>query len=60
MLDGDSFNGWGVTLVEALDTMWVMGLYDEFGDALSDVAQMDFGMAEVWLLQGHLGFRCQR
>ena len=42
-----SFNGWGVTLIDGLDTMWIMGLYDEFYDAIPIVANMTFPMAEV-------------
>lgn len=44
---GYSFNGWGLTVVESLDTMWLMGLYDEFDAALPVVAQMNFTMAPV-------------
>jgi mannosyl-oligosaccharide alpha-1,2-mannosidase len=28
------FNGWGATLVDSLDTLWIMGLKKEFEDAL--------------------------
>ncbi|RMZ74873.1 hypothetical protein DV737_g5659, partial [Chaetothyriales sp. CBS 132003] len=38
----DPFNGWGATLVDALDTMWIMGLTDEFQDAVDMVAKIDF------------------
>ncbi|RMZ91268.1 hypothetical protein DV736_g1506, partial [Chaetothyriales sp. CBS 134916] len=38
----DPFNGWGATLVDALDTMWIMGLQDEFNDAIDMVAKIDF------------------
>ncbi|KIJ95152.1 glycoside hydrolase family 47 protein [Laccaria amethystina LaAM-08-1] len=30
----DKFNGWGVTLLDSLDTMYIMGLHDDFEDAL--------------------------
>ncbi|KAI0306131.1 glycoside hydrolase [Multifurca ochricompacta] len=40
----DNFNGWGLSLVESLDTMWLMGLYDEFDSALVVVSNMTFPM----------------
>lgn len=42
-----SFNGWGVTLYDALDTMWLMGLYDEFRESLGFVAKTNFTLKEV-------------
>ena len=42
-----SFNGWGLTIVDSLDTMWLMGLYDEFDAALAIVANMTFSMEPV-------------
>ena len=39
---GNSFNGWGATLVDSLDTMWIMGLKDEFEHAVGDVSKIDF------------------
>ncbi|KAJ2856670.1 hypothetical protein J3B02_001471 [Coemansia erecta] len=35
-------NGWGATLVDALDTLWVMDLKDEFWEARDFVAKLDF------------------
>ncbi|KAJ2459722.1 hypothetical protein GGF42_001294 [Coemansia sp. RSA 2424] len=35
-------NGWGATLVDALDTLWIMGLKDEFWKARDFVAKLDF------------------
>lgn len=43
----DSFNGWGVTLFDALDTMWLMDLRGEFQTALQSVAKADFTLTEV-------------
>ena len=43
----DSWNGWGVTLVDALDTLWLMGLVDEFKRAVGHVATISF--KQVWL-----------
>lgn len=33
----DPFGGWGATLIDALDTLWIMGLKDEFEYAVYDV-----------------------
>jgi mannosyl-oligosaccharide alpha-1,2-mannosidase len=38
----DPFCGWAATLVDALDTLWIMGLRDEFDDAVRAVADIDF------------------
>lgn len=38
----DSFSGWGATLVDALDTLVIMGLDDEFKIALEAVEEIDF------------------
>ena len=47
ILASPSFNGWGLTVVESLDTMWLMGLYDEFDEALSVVANTSFALQPV-------------
>lgn len=39
---GNPFNGWGATLVDSLDTLWIMGLYDEFEQAVALVKDIDF------------------
>lgn len=36
-------SGWAATLVDNLDTLWIMGLRDEFAEAQSAVAEIDFG-----------------
>lgn len=36
------FNGWGATLVDSLDTLWIMGLRDEFANAVDQVKKIDF------------------
>ncbi|KAI0272274.1 glycoside hydrolase [Gloeopeniophorella convolvens] len=41
----DNFNGWALTLVDSLDTMWLMGLHAEFDDGLAAVANMTFARA---------------
>ncbi|KIW37374.1 uncharacterized protein PV06_10418 [Exophiala oligosperma] len=38
----DPFNGWGATLVDTLDTLWMMDLRDEFEDAVAAVSQINF------------------
>ncbi|KAL5361334.1 glycosyl hydrolase family 47-domain-containing protein [Aspergillus floccosus] len=38
----DPFMGWGATLVDALDTLWIMGLKDEFAIAVDQVKKIDF------------------
>ena len=43
---GDPFNGWGATLVDSLDTLWIMGLKDEFRDAVEAVSKIDFKTSE--------------
>ncbi|KAF3031885.1 hypothetical protein E8E12_002764 [Didymella heteroderae] len=37
-----TFGGWGATLVDSLDTLWIMGLKDEFNEAVRAVTQIDF------------------
>lgn len=39
------FSGWAATLVDALDTLWIMGLRDEFEEAIAAVAEVDFGQS---------------
>lgn len=36
------FGGWAATLVDALDSLWIMGLYSEFEDAVRLVEKLDF------------------
>ncbi|KAI0101424.1 glycoside hydrolase family 47 protein [Hypoxylon sp. NC0597] len=38
----DPFCGWAATLVDALDTLWIMGMKDEFEEALAEVKKIDF------------------
>lgn len=38
----NTFGGWAATLVDALDTMWIMELYDEFYEAAEYAAQIDW------------------
>lgn len=38
----DPFAGWRATLVDALDTLWIMDLKEEFADAVKAVSTIDF------------------
>ena len=40
------FCGWAATLVDSLDTLWIMGLYDEFALALKELNSIDFTNTE--------------
>lgn len=41
----DQFSGWAATLVDALDTLWIMGLREEFDEAVEAVAGIDFSVS---------------
>jgi mannosyl-oligosaccharide alpha-1,2-mannosidase len=41
----DSFAGWGATLVDSLDTLWIMDLKEEFREAVGHVAAIDWNNA---------------
>lgn len=38
----DPFNGWAATLVDSLDTLWIMGFEEEFENAVRAVGKIDF------------------
>lgn len=38
----DQFSGWAATLVDSLDTLWIMGMKKEFDEAVDAVADIDF------------------
>ncbi|KAK4236173.1 glycoside hydrolase [Achaetomium macrosporum] len=38
----DPFGGWGATLVDSLDTLWIMGMEDEFAEAVAAASAIDF------------------
>lgn len=38
----DPFAGWGATLVDAMDTLWIMGLKEEFDHAYRGLEDIDF------------------
>ncbi|KAH7072072.1 alpha-mannosidase IC [Paraphoma chrysanthemicola] len=39
----NTFGGWGATLVDSLDTLWIMGMEKEFAEAVDAAVQVDFG-----------------
>lgn len=41
------YNGWSVTLFDSLDTMWIMGLRDEFHDAVRSIKGRHFNATKV-------------
>lgn len=36
------FNGWAATLVDSLDTLWILGFKEEFDEAIIKVKEIDF------------------
>jgi hypothetical protein len=44
---GRSFNGWSLSYIESLDTLWLMGLYEEFDGALAVIANTTFSLPPV-------------
>ncbi|SPO04289.1 related to class I alpha-mannosidase 1A [Cephalotrichum gorgonifer] len=42
----DPFCGWAATLVDGLDTLWIMGLKEEFDEAAKAVQYIDFTYSE--------------
>ncbi|KAJ5777948.1 CAZyme family GH47 [Penicillium odoratum] len=36
------FNGWGATLVDSLDTLWIMDLKEDFSEAVDAIKKIDF------------------
>ncbi|CAG8679025.1 6183_t:CDS:2, partial [Racocetra fulgida] len=38
----NNFNGWGATIIDALDTMWIMGLKEEFSRSRDFVQLVNF------------------
>ncbi|GKT43533.1 endoplasmic reticulum mannosyl-oligosaccharide 1,2-alpha-mannosidase [Colletotrichum spaethianum] len=38
----NTFGGWAATLVDSLDTLWIMGMKDEFSDAVVAAVTIDF------------------
>ncbi|KAI9640006.1 hypothetical protein NHQ30_011565 [Ciborinia camelliae] len=38
----DTFGGWAATLVDSLDTLWIMGLKEDFEIAVRSIEEIDF------------------
>ena len=45
-----TFAGWAATLVDSLDTLWIMGLEEEFEHAVEAVGQFDFTTSDAEML----------
>lgn len=43
----DPFGGWAATLIDSLDTLWIMGFQEEFYSAIGDVEQINFGYSTL-------------
>lgn len=43
----DGFGGWAATLVDSLDTLWIVGAEEEFTSAIKDVESIDFGVTSL-------------
>jgi mannosyl-oligosaccharide alpha-1,2-mannosidase len=41
-----AFGGWGATLVDSLDTLWIMGFKEDFYEAVEAIADIDFGRTD--------------
>ena len=41
-----TFGGWAATLVDALDTLWIMDLHDDFHHAAAAAAQLDWAATQ--------------
>lgn len=41
----NSFAGWGATLVDSLDSLWIMGMKEEFAEAVRAVVKIDWAQA---------------
>jgi mannosyl-oligosaccharide alpha-1,2-mannosidase len=41
-----TFGGWGATLVDTLDTLWIMGMKEEFEEAVAAVIEIDFSVVQ--------------
>lgn len=42
----DTFGGWAATLVDSLDTLWIMGMKEDFEMAVRAVEKIDFTTTE--------------
>ncbi|GAB7353516.1 hypothetical protein MBLNU459_g3961t1 [Dothideomycetes sp. NU459] len=44
----NGFGGWGATLVDSLDTLWIMGMKKEFAIAVSALDKIDFSSSQLF------------
>ena len=44
----NTYSGWGATLVDSLDSLWIMDLKAEFADAVHAVAAIDWNASSSW------------
>ncbi|KAH8900417.1 seven-hairpin glycosidase [Thozetella sp. PMI_491] len=44
----DKFGGWAATIVDSLDTLWIMGLKDEFYLAAAEAGRMDWNKTTAY------------
>ena len=42
----DTFGGWGATLVDSLDTLWIMDMKEEFYEAAQAAAKLDWAQCK--------------
>ena len=43
----DPFGAWGATLVDSIDTLWIMGMKKEFDEAISELRKIDFTRSDT-------------
>ncbi|KAN0095151.1 glycoside hydrolase family 47 protein [Hyaloscypha variabilis] len=43
----DTFGGWAATLVDSLDTLWIMGMKEDFALAVKAIEEIDFTTTET-------------
>jgi mannosyl-oligosaccharide alpha-1,2-mannosidase len=43
----DVFGGWAASLIDALDTLWIMGFEEEFRSAMKDIEKINFGTTNL-------------
>ncbi|KAI9736986.1 MAG: hypothetical protein M1834_000575 [Cirrosporium novae-zelandiae] len=46
----NTFGGWAATLVDTLDTLWIMGMHEEFENALEAIKDIDFTTTQAGTL----------
>lgn len=46
-LPRNSYNGWGASIVDALDTMWIMDLKEEFKNATEHISHINFNSSVI-------------